>query len=169
MGIIKSILIALMILAISAVIVIAIGLIGLPAWVFMLVVFYFLSIEFLNVASLPKIIVGGLVGITLGFGQVLLGMAFSFLGPYAAVATIIVYLLIILFGIRSAVSQSLDIAFNNFTWIFVIVLMMPGATAITNILPSYISFAIGAVVCVIVGYLVKKITSSKARGKASTT
>jgi len=159
MNIGKALLFSLAILVVCSGIIVGLGMVGFSqAWITMIFVLYFATIKFFNLNNWPEVVVGGLTGITLGYGVPLLTLALGSFSPSAGTIALVVYLVIIFLAIMFYMRGQLSLFVNPLTGIFCIIFMIKGVSDLRFLLQYYGLFLGMALIVGGILLIIKKIT-----------
>jgi len=167
MNILKTIISALVILIVGCAIVVGLGKVGLSqAWIALMFILYFYLIKGLNLESWLEVVVGGLIGITLGCGMPLLALALGSFGPLAGTIALVVYLVIIFLAIVFNLSGKLALFVNPMMWIFFVIFLIKGVSDLTFLVQYYALFLGMALIVGAVLLILKNISKTKSKAEA---
>ncbi len=163
----RGVLMAFIILSIIAAILTLLGHFSISGYSFIIPLFYFTVFEHMNPQKYWHLVLGGVVGLTLGFALSFIAL----LGPYSTIA-MAVYAVIMILAISCQVRRKLELVLNNLTWLILTpITLIPGGVNLANeagpygnIIGVYAGFII---VCVVLGIACLVIASS-AKKKAQT-
>jgi len=158
----KSVLIATAVLILVIAILLGFRALKLPVWPFLILLVVCAEVYGLSTEAFWNTVLSGLLGLAMGFLQILLGLT----GLPAAAVTVVFLVALILF-VALDVEKNRIVAHVLCLLNLNIVLNVPGVAEKENLLPVFASYALGAAIMAMIVYAIRAAAKRSARKKQS--
>jgi len=163
----KTILCSLAILVVGFAVIIGLAKFGFTqSWIALMFLICFALIKGLKLQNWLEVVVGGLVGITLGYGMSLLSLVLSLFVPFPEIIAQIVYLVIILLAIFFNLRGQIALLVNPTMWIFFVIFLSKDVSNLHSLLQYYGLFLGMAIITGLVLLVLQKTQILKEKSKA---